>query len=147
MKEYLQEYRGENVIAGLTARLMPPNDNYADCMCDLLLTKYHLYVLEDNYDDTYTEHFVFTIRQLQKIGIEKYAGTASERENATQSLLSTALGMIMGVVAMPSQRKMNKFFVINYINENGDSDKLYFQDLENTPMVIKAAFQKVKENA
>lgn len=146
MSKRLKEYKGEKVLAGMTARLIPPNDNYPDCMCDLLLTKYRLYVLEDNFDGTYTEHFVFSIQRLQKMEIKKSGEEVSGWVRLAASLL-LAIISLGGAVYVPIGKKSagSRLFMIAYINEKGDSDVLYFQDLESTPKVMENVFHKLKE--
>ena len=146
MKQYLNEYKGETVLAGLTARLIPPTTDYPDCMCDLLLTQSHLYVLEDNYDDTYTEHFIFPVTQLQKFETETKKYTVNGQESAAQPILGV-IGMITGAFAYAGKKDRtmkDKIFSITYLDGKGGSDRLCFRDLENTSAAIKAAFEKVK---
>lgn len=65
------EYRGQEVIATVETRLLPPDHNYPDCECMLVLTRQHLYVLEDNFDGTYDTHFEFVLREVDDIVIQK----------------------------------------------------------------------------
>lgn len=37
-------------------------DSKLDCACELVLTELYLYVLEDNYNNTYTEHYTIPIK-------------------------------------------------------------------------------------
>ncbi|MCL2545116.1 MAG: hypothetical protein FWE77_04275 [Clostridia bacterium] len=60
-------YRDEPVLGTLAGRLVPPDNRYPDCRCELLLTELRLYVLEDNYDGTYTEHITLPIESVLRI--------------------------------------------------------------------------------
>lgn len=148
MGQLLKEYKGEEVITGMIARLVPPNNHYPDCMCMLLLTKYHLYVLEDNFDNTYTEHFAFPILQIQKMEIQKYKIWERVEESGLTMILSTALSIIMNTAAiptMPRQRVVrNKLFMITYMNGQGGSDTLYFQDLQSSTADMEVEFKKLQ---
>lgn len=81
----MNEYKGEKVIEKLKARLVPSNDSYPDCRCEILLTGQHLYVLEDNFDGTYETHFTFPVRQIIKMEtgeIAKLSGKPEEKDKA-----------------------------------------------------------------
>lgn len=81
----MNEYKGEKVIEKLKARLVPSNDSYPDCWCEILLTGQHLYVLEDNFDGTYETHFTFPVRQIIKMEtgeIAKLSGKPEEKDKA-----------------------------------------------------------------
>lgn len=46
----MDTYKTENVVSELTARIHPTDHNIPDCMCNLVLTERHLFVLEDNFE-------------------------------------------------------------------------------------------------
>ena len=60
-------YRDEPVLGTLACRLVPPDKHYPDCQCKVILTELNLYVLEDNYDGTYIEHFTIPIGDVLHI--------------------------------------------------------------------------------
>lgn len=149
MGKFLKEYKGETVLTDMIARLIPPNNYYPDCMCFLLLTKYHLYVLEDNFDGTYMEHFVFPVLQIQKMEVQKYKIWESVKESDLSMILSTTLGIIINTVAIPSMSRervvRNKQFKITYVNGTGGSDTLYFQDLQSGAAAMEMVFKKLQK--
>ena len=149
MTHNIKEYKGEKILADLTARLDPPNDYYQDCMCDLALTKTHLYVLEAEYDGSYSEHFAFPISQILELGTGKYQEMVSGQGATYKPLLLNALGSIFGffITSRQGQRvQTSKSFIITYQDGKGGTDRLYFKDLESTPATIKAVFETLKDH-
>lgn len=105
------EYKGEKVEAKLTARLVPPNSDYPDCMCELVLTAGHLYVLEDNYDGTYEAHFSFPMSQLISLETEKTEERTDEvggRMSEAGQVASAILGFLAGFIVIPGKNKSKK---------------------------------------
>ena len=66
-EERLNTYLDEPVLGKLTCRLVPPDNRYPDCVCTLMLTELRLYVIEDNYNGTDTEHFAIPIQRVLRI--------------------------------------------------------------------------------
>lgn len=64
-----KEYRGYPVLSTGEARMVPPDDHYPDCLCLLMLTEQRFYVLEDNYDGSYTEHFSIPRKRIKNMTI------------------------------------------------------------------------------
>lgn len=147
-----KEYRGEKIIEGLTARMMPSNSGYPDCMCELFLTNQHLYVVEDNFDGTYENHFVFTLGVIKEIGMAKVEEdeslSYSEAQVSTKNfLIGSALGLLAGFVLIPGRGMKvggDTFFAITYLNEGGGIDKLFFKELQGSAKPIVKAFRKVR---
>ena len=146
MSQSIEEYKGEKVLTDLTARLMPPNDNYPDCMCELLLTKQHLYVLEDNFDGTYAEHFIFPISQIQRLEEKTFEKTTAGRTGITAFLL--ALLSFGGAIVSASRRNMSSdsLLTITYTDGMGGSKGLCFHELESRATVMESVFKQLKEN-
>lgn len=147
MGQSINEYKGETVLTDLTARLMPPNDNYPDCRCELLLTKQHLYVLEDNFDGTYAEHFIFPIGQIQKLEEKRFEKTTAGRTGITASLL--ALLSLGGAIVSASGKKMtsDSLLTITYTDGMGGSKGLCFHELESRASVMESVFKQLKEKS
>lgn len=146
MGQSISEYKGETVLTDLTARLMPPNANYPDCMCELLLTNQHLFVLEDNFDGTYAEHFVFPIGQIQKLEEKTFGKTTAKRTGITAFLL--ALLSLGGAIASVGRNNMSSesLFTITYTDGMGGSKGLCFHELQSRASVMESVFNKLKEN-
>ena len=144
MEQHIKEYKGETVLTDLTARLMPPNDNYPDCMCELLLTKQHLYVLEDNFDDTYAEHFAFPIGQIQKLEEKTFGKTTAGRTGIT-AVLSTLLSLGGAIVSAGRNNMASEsLLTITYTDGMGGSKALCFHELESRATVMESVFKQLK---
>ena len=63
----LKNYNGFQVLCHARAKLVPWGDSKPDCVCGLLLTELYLYALEDNYNNTYTEHYIIPVKKLKYI--------------------------------------------------------------------------------
>ena len=146
MSQSIEEYKGEKVLTDLTARLMPPNDSYPDCMCELLLTKQHLYVLEDNFDGTYAEHFIFPVSQIQRLEEKTFEKTTAGRTGITAFLL--ALLSFGGALVSASRKNMSSdsLLTITYTDGTGGSKGLCFHELESRATVMESVFKQLKEN-
>ena len=143
----INEYKGEKVISQLTARLIPPNDNYEDCRCELLLTQNHLYVLEDNFNGTWAEHFVFPLSQLTKI--EQQVQTGNNANAAKKSSIVATLSYLFlgGAVVSGGGASRKQFLHVSFQNMNGKEDTIFFEDLESSAIPFEKAFIQLKENA
>lgn len=145
----IKEYRGQKIIAGLSARLVPPDCNYPDCVCILVLTNQHLYVLEDNFDGTYEVHFEFVLREIDSIEVETWE-QASGLKGSREMLPTFAMILIYWFEVMFSlpMGKTNrvvktKYVTINYHTEQGKKEKIYFHMLDSVKD-FKKAFEKTK---
>lgn len=65
----VSEYNEFPVNESAQARLVPWGDEKPDCMCKLLFTELYLYVLEDNFNKTYTEHYAVPVNRITFLGI------------------------------------------------------------------------------
>ena len=77
----MDTYHDEPVLDYLNGRLVPPDNRYPDCLCVLILTEACLYVAEDNYDGTYTNHFAIPILDVQRV--ERWAQVISKTGEET----------------------------------------------------------------
>lgn len=148
MANLIGTYKNEKVTAQLTARLVPPNDLYPDCMCEVLMTARHLYVLEDNYDDTYQEHFVFTVGQIKgmETRVDSYQKDSQGNDiTAIQAAAASFLGSLAGFTISLSPGKVKtkvKLLIITYVDGEGKEEKLFFRDLECSEKPLKRAYEK-----
>lgn len=148
----ISEYRGQNVIAQLEARLVPPNKNYPDCECILVLTNQHLYVLEDNFDGSYETHFEFVLREIDAIDIERVSYNLNLKGNAGNQtgsyIISAVLGLIGGVLVMPDESQnrtmRSKYIVICYHTVQGEKEKIYFNMPSFGTSGFLKAFRKIR---
>lgn len=145
------EYRGQKVIATYQARMIPPNNSYPDCVCMIVLTQQHLYVLEDNFDGTCEIHFDFVVREIDDVEIELHGKEKSSGNQAallSKQLITAAACVIAGAIPIPDEtrKKMVKreLLAISYHDVQGKKCKLYFNI--NNPGAKKfiKMFHKVK---
>lgn len=148
----MKEYKGETVLEQIVARLVPPNKDYEDCMCDIILTKRHLYVLEDNYDGTYEIHFSFPITQIESVKtvVEKNSTECEVNYGPViTELIKAILSFIAGFILLPQGNKNamqeKEFFKITYLDEMGKREAVYFTDLQSGTRVIRNEFEKLKK--
>lgn len=149
MRGRLKEYKGEKIITQLSAKLLPPSNQYPDCICLLVLTDRHLYVLEDNFDGTYEIHFEFVLRKIDGIEIEtweKISTGKDSRENLP--VFATILVYWCSIMFSLPSKKTNtklkeKYVVIKYRTEQGEKEKIYFYMPDGVKSFIKV-FEKTK---
>lgn len=129
-----KEYKGQKILAEYDARLIPPDDHYSDCECVLVLTKQHLYVLEDNFDGTYEMHFEFVLDEIDDIVIEQQQSkkyTNSQAASGAGELITGIACVLGGVAASPglgNRRAAKKeYLAIVYHEVLGEIRKLYFE--------------------
>ena len=122
----LKEYRGNRVLKQASARLVPWDDSKPDCICELLLTERNFYVLEDNYNGTYTEHYVFPVKEILFMGIvynlppRRAAQEQAQHmaENAA-NMASLAMGTLTGTYAVETKTEMRRWHIFELILQFG----------------------------
>ncbi|MDE5931924.1 MAG: hypothetical protein K2H40_05500 [Lachnospiraceae bacterium] len=126
-----KEYRGQPIIAQLSARMEPPSDDYADCECMLVLTDQHLYILEDNYDGDYTTHFEFVLREIDDIRISGEAKGLGKFRKIIVALLKAVGGsIIVSDGRNGASDSAWKRFEIHYHTADGIRKWLYFTEYD-----------------
>lgn len=127
-----KEYRGQPIIAQLSARLEPPSDDYEDCECLLVMTDQHLYILEDNYDGNYTTHFEFVLREIDDIRISGEEKGLGKLRKVIVVLLKVISGSI--IVSGAGTGSMSdsawKRLEIHYHTAEGIRKWLYFTEYD-----------------
>lgn len=142
---YAKEYRGQPIIAQLSARLEPPNDDYADCECMLVLTDQHLYILEDSYDGDYITHFEFVPGEIDDIHIAGEVKGLGRFRNVIVALLK----IVSGSVLLPSGKADSaseaawKRLEIHYHTAEGTHRWLYFTEYDIRAHKFVKAFDKL----
>ncbi len=144
----IKEYRGNKVYKQASARLLPWDDSKPDCICELLLTERNFYVLEDNYNGTYTEHYVFPVKEIWCMDIvynrpPRQAAAEQARnmaENAA-NMASLAMGALTGVYAVETRSRGGAiaYFRIVFGNLAEEAPEiLFFTDMDqNVQKMIK----------
>ena len=65
------EYKGAEVKAKLEGKICSYDKSVPDSICAIYLTDMNIFVSEDNYDGTFTDHYVFPISGVADILMEK----------------------------------------------------------------------------
>ncbi len=122
------EYHGETVLASVHAKLISYDENIPDCMCNVYLTDGHIFVLEDNYDGTYTDHVILDKTSVRDVLIEDpYRKSFNDNDgHRTFNLLQILFSDNVAAQKAPKQ----KYFTIKYTDQKGSKETLYF-DVRN----------------
>lgn len=148
MDKYYEEKR---ILKQISARLVPPDDTYPDCVCKILMTEDFLYVLEDNFDGTYNRLFKIPFRRL--LSIEKYIsedreGSSRNSDFTTRSyLVDVFTALVRGIILLSGMKKetINRSFLnIIYKDENGKKSQLFFSECNNDIKGMVDTFKKYK---
>ena len=130
------EYNGFPVYEAARARLVPWGDEKPDCMCELLLTELYLYALEDNFNNTYTEQYVVPLNKITFLGI---TASVNRDRDTVSAAFNTAAAAVMGAVtglyvyddkSMTGKRKAKYYLRIDYQDDQGKRDIIFFEDLD-----------------
>ncbi len=76
----MDTYKGEKLLISMSARIHPADKNIPDCKCILALSDRHLFVIEDNYDGTYTDHYYINVSKIEDILISIPDRIGKERD-------------------------------------------------------------------
>lgn len=143
----MKEYRGENIVDRLKARLLPPDAQYPDCLCDLILTERHLYVVESGNDRDVT-HFVLFIERIRDMETQ-IRGVKYKRTAFGEMFLNGTLSLFAGIMGKKPEDSGVRL-IITYDDGMGRRNKLYFKDLQsNANRFIKRyheRFQPLDDN-
>lgn len=141
----MKEYKGEPIAARLKARLIPPNEQYADNICELILTHRHLYILEDNFDGTYNTLFMLFIERIRDMEAQ-VKGRRYKRSALYEMIISGCLSLMGGIIYYSGKKPDDDGirFVITSNDSAGKCNRLYFKDLQSNSKRFIKAFHKLK---
>lgn len=134
--DLLKKYKGFQVLCHAQAKLVPWGDSKPDCVCELLLSELYLYVLEDNYNNTYTEHYVIPIKNLNYIGI---TFTVTRDKGVSSSAMLDAATLVIGAVSgtyvhnvsgTKPGKKVNYYLRIDYMSDEGKNETIFFENFD-----------------
>ncbi len=123
----IKTYQERPVLAQGVARLIPPNDNYPDSLCSLVMTEENFFVLERRYNGTYEEYFNIPVQHIVSMEI-----MGSEKKSGLKSLSLFVLGLFGGLLVTPGGG-INKsdYMMLEYENDNMEIDHLRFNELDS----------------
>ena len=135
-------------MSSISARIHPTDKNLPDCMCILVLTERHLFIIEDNYDGTFTDHYVIGIKYIEDIiesapdvNMEKPApGSAADLSKGVDADIyrQKALGRLH------RYKRSKKYLEIIYKDIYFERQHLFFDECDKPPKVFINAFQKYR---
>ena len=135
-------FEGKKILSQMTARLVPPNSNYPDAMCDVLMTEDIFYVMEDNYDGTFTSHFRIPLERI--ISVSKYSSEkheVNEKGNYAPSQATTAILAMAGVILIPGKGKKEArkiYLKVSYKDTDDEKRAVFFEECGNIKSMINA---------
>ncbi len=151
-------YKDEEVLTFIEAQIHPIDNSVPDCRCVIRLTSMHVYVSEDNFDGTFTDHYVFDNMKIDEILIDtpyatsvKLSETHGESDgfgtlkwSVSNSLIGKLLSRRKGGTVNSTQgnKEARKYLKIVYRDETGKIEHLYFDECSKNP----ASFIKVFES-
>ena len=151
-------YKDEEVLASIEAQIHPMDNSVPDCRCVIRLTSMHVYVSEDNFDGTFTDHYVLDNMKIDEILIDtpyatsvKLSETHGESDgfgtlkwSVSNSLIGKLLSRRKGGTINSTQgnKEARKYLKIVYHDETGKKENLYFDECSKNP----ASFIKVFES-
>ncbi len=124
----MDTYKGEKLLISMSARIHPADKNIPDCKCILALSERHLFVIEDNYDGTYTDHYYINVRKIEDIRISVPDRTGKERD-------VYFLGRRFKV------NKPDKYLEVIYKDDNFEKQHLFFDECDD-PKKFVNTFKK-----
>jgi len=142
----LQEYRGRKILKYLSGRIMPQkNSAIPDCICFILLTADTLYVLEDNYDGTFTTHFEIPCGHIERI--EEYKDKEADPLGGTNRIAQALALALGGILALSSEKPVNhRGFTIYLYGKKKDHQQIYFSETGGNIKGFIKAFNKLKSH-
>ena len=155
----MDTYKTENVVAEISAKIHPTDKNIPDCRCNLVLTERHLFVLEDNFDGSFEEHYVLDIKFIDDIVISKPYNTDNtpkpgsaafyNREAPKHEQFYDPNSRSYPFAARGRRHRFfrpKKFLEVIYNDDNYVKQHLYFDEWDKLPKGFICKFQKLKSN-
>ena len=155
----MDTYKTENVVAEITAKIHPADKNIPDCRCNLVLTERHLFVLEDNFNGTFEEHYVIDIKFIDDITVSTpfntdstpQAGSAAfyNREASKREQFRESGSVITPFTSGGRFRRFarpKKYLEVIYNDDNYVKQHLFFDEWDKLPKGFICKFQKLKSN-
>jgi len=155
----MDTYKTENVVAEITAKIHPADKNIPDCRCNLVLTERHLFVLEDNFNGTFEEHYAIDIKFIDDITVSTpfntdstpKAGSAAfyNREASKREQFRESGSVITPFTSGGRFRRFarpKKYLEVIYNDDNYVKQHLFFDEWDKLPKGFICKFQKLKSN-
>lgn len=157
------EYNNELVLATINGRIHPFEDkDIPDAICSLIITEKMLYVSEDNYDGTYTDHYSAPIEKVEGIAIEKPyrtslgpmgpRGSAYSDRSMNMNYGLPLHGLIAAIfdffdpyLAEKNGNVRAKYLVVHYIEKDGSKKIVFFNEVNKSAKKFVKEWEKIKK--
>lgn len=129
------EYRGEKVVATLSGKLCSYEKEVPDCICIIKLTEGHIFVSEDNYDGTFTDHYSYSLSEVVDVLMKQPYKTSMVSADTTNWRpfgwgIRILIDRLTGRNSIDSynqgSKEKDQYFTIIIKNELGNHKELYF---------------------
>ena len=153
-------YKDEEVLGTIEAQIHPMDNSVPDCRCVIRLTSMHVYVSENNFDGTFTDHYVLDNLKIDEMLIDtpyatsvKLSETHGESEgfgtlkwSVSNSLIGKLLTRRKGGTINSTQRnkERRKYLKIVYRDETGKKEQLYFDECSKNPASFIKVFERLR---
>ncbi len=140
-------HNNEKVLDNMSARINPIDNNIPDCICMLVLTEDHLYVIEDNYDGSYTEHYVIDVSLIDDVRLS--VPEKNENDSAPGSATDLRKGREASIFRLKAPGRLRgisipkKYLEIIYNDDNGEKQHLYFDECDGQENKFINTFKKI----
>jgi len=144
-----KQFKGKKILSAIAARLISSDNIYPDAICHVIMTEDTFYVIEDNYDGTFTYHFSIPLERI--ISVVKYEPEKLETNNSnryTPSQTTAGLLALIGVFVFPGKgrQEARKIYLrIAYKNTDDKMQSLFFEDCSSIKSMVKAFNKKTDE--
>ena len=141
-----KQYEGKEILSFITARLVPPYHNYPDAECSVIMTEDSFNVLEDNYDGTFTCHFMIPLKNT--MSVKKY--TTEIQRNSVNNPYAIPQSSIANVPFLRRtdseldrrntyQMKFYKTYLeVYYVDKKGKVEVIFFENCNKIRCMVNA---------
>lgn len=127
-------YHEKEVICSMECKLNSYDKNIPDCTCFIYLTDDRVYVTEDNYDGTYTDHYSIGLSSVKKMEVDMpYQDSVGQTHNFKRAEHRGLIQILFGGSKMSREKdssgnakKKEQYYVIDYVSSEGTNEKIYF---------------------
>ena len=140
-------YNNEKVLDNMSARINPIDKNIPDCICMLVLTEDHFYVIEDNYDGSYTEHYIIDVSLIDDVRLS--VPEKNENDSAPGSAADLRKGREARIFRLKAPGRLRggampeKYLEIIYNDDNGEKQHLYFDECDGQVNKFINTFKRI----
>lgn len=121
------EYKGEDVKAKLEGKICSYDKSVPDSICTIYLTDMNIFVSEDNYDGTFTDHYIFPLSGVTDILMEKPTNDLDKKDDfLKRETYQTSRAEKSTTTKLLENFFPTKYFTIVCKHVDGNSTKTHF---------------------